>query len=137
MQRARWLGLGEVLIDETLDIDIWSIRFEPKRRTGSESLWLDVATSGLASSSSRPGVTVEPAAPKPTLLTPLIARDAKLFTTGCGESFPGLSSPLVNNFGEAIRTGAVQDLAEFLAASLVAKRFGLSTLRSIATEDGR
>jgi len=30
-------------------------------------------------------------------------RDAKLFTIGCGERFRRLSSPLVNNFGKAIR----------------------------------
>ena len=41
---ARWLGLGEVLIGETSDVDILSIRFEPKRRAGSESLSQDVAT---------------------------------------------------------------------------------------------
>jgi len=32
-------------------------------------------------------------------------RDAKLFTIGCGERFRRLSSPLVNNFGKAIRVG--------------------------------
>jgi hypothetical protein len=35
-------------------------------------------------------------------LTAFIARDAKLFTIGC-EELSVLSSPLVNNFGEAIR----------------------------------
>jgi len=35
------------------------------------------------------------------------------------------------------RTGALQDLAESPAVSILAKRLGLSTLRSIATEHGR
>jgi hypothetical protein len=100
VRRARWLGLGEVLIDETLNIDILSIRFEPKRRAGSENLSLDVATSGKGNSSSQPGVTAEPSAPKRSLFTDFIARDTKLFTTGCVGSFRRLSSPLVNNFGE-------------------------------------
>ncbi|MEI7538835.1 MAG: hypothetical protein WCJ76_16565, partial [Comamonadaceae bacterium] len=80
-----------------------SIRFESKRRAGSESLSQDVATYGLGNSSSLPGVTVEPLAPKLNLLTVGIARAAKLFTVGCGESFRRLSSPPVNNFGEATR----------------------------------
>jgi hypothetical protein len=105
VQRARWLGLGEVLIDETLLINIWSIRFEPKRRAGSESLSQDVAPCGLGNSSSLPGVTAEPVAPKVSLFTAFIARDAKLFTIGCGRSLQRLSSPLVNNFGKAIRVG--------------------------------
>jgi hypothetical protein len=34
-----------------------------------------------------------------------IACAAKLFTVGCGERFQRLSSPPVNNFGEATRVG--------------------------------
>ena len=100
---ARWLGFGEVLVGETSTVDILSIRFEPKRRAGSESLSQDVATYGSGNSSSQPGVTVEPLAPKSSLFTGVIARAAKLFTVGCGERSQGLSSPPVNNFGEAIR----------------------------------
>jgi hypothetical protein len=48
-------------------------------------------------------VTGEPLAPKGKLFTGFIVRDAKLFTIGCGERFRRLSSPLVNNFGKAIR----------------------------------
>jgi hypothetical protein len=38
VKQPRRLGTGEVLIGETLHIDIWSIRFSPKRRPQSESL---------------------------------------------------------------------------------------------------
>jgi hypothetical protein len=38
MNQPRGLGTGEVLIGETLHIDILSIRFSPKRRPESESL---------------------------------------------------------------------------------------------------
>ena len=80
---------------------------EPKRRAGSESLRLAVATGGWRNSSSQPGVTGEPVAPKASLFTTFIARDAKLFTSGCGGSFQRLPSPLVNNFGKAIRLEAL------------------------------
>ena len=102
---ARWLGLGEVLVGETSHVDILSIRFEPKRRTGSESLSQDVETYGQGNSSSQSGVTVEPLAPKLNVFTGHRARAAKLFTIGCGGSFHRLSSPLVNNFGEATGIG--------------------------------
>jgi hypothetical protein len=118
VSRARWLGLSEVLIDETLFIHIWSIRFEPKRRAGSESLRLAVATGGWRNSSSQPGVTGEPVAPKASLFTAFIARDAKLFTIDCGESFQRLSSPLVNNFGKAIRLEALPGVSGECPASL-------------------
>ena len=38
VKQPRRLGTGEVLIEETLHIGIWSIRFNPKRRPQSESL---------------------------------------------------------------------------------------------------
>jgi hypothetical protein len=102
VRRARWLELSEVLIDETLDIDIWSIRFEPKRRTGSEGLWQVVATSWLEEFVFPARRDRGACGSETSLLTAFIARDAKLFTIGC-EELSVLSSPLVNNFGEAIR----------------------------------